>query len=168
MNHVRSTRTAEWATERSNENKVDRSNMQRPNNGCRFGAEYAVGISADNEICVAEITRHRHCANNVIRSQWNSHYAIALIVPVICIEFKPNDFDSRSGARLMTRLQHDDIHRLVGDQNPFVVPRVIFESTLGKINQKEILRPSIRSVGRNGAVVRRDIDCHLPVIVPNT
>lgn len=168
MQHIQHTNAADNPVGHPVENKVDRSRAQRPNNGCRFGAEYAIGISVDSEICVAEITRHRHCANNVIRSQWNSHYAIAMIVPVIRMEFKPNDFDSRSGARLMTRLGHDDIHQLVGDQSPFVVPRVIFESTLKKINQKEILRPSIRSVGRNGAVVRRDIDCLLPIVVPNT
>lgn len=140
--------------------------QSRPN-GCRQGAEYAIGISADNEVCVAEMTRYRQCAGYVIRSQWAAQYAIALIIPAVENEFRPNDFDSRSGARLMTGLSAGDIPRMIGGQSPETIPKIVFESTLKKLNQKERVVPSIRSVGRNASAVRNDVKCRLPVIVPH-
>lgn len=144
--------------------------IRRPptQNGCRMGAEYAIGVSNDKSICVAEITRYRQCANYIIRSQWADQYAIALIVPTINGEFRPNDFDSRSGARLMTNIHVESIQTLVGDQRPFIVSKSIFEASLKKLNQKEIVVPSIRSVGRNASFVRLDVKCRLPIVVPNT
>lgn len=135
-------------------------------NGCRHGAQYAIGISADKSVCVAEITRYRTCANYVIRSQWAAQYAIAVVVPMVYGTFIPNDFDSRSGARLMTGRMVSDIQHIIGDQRPVVIPKIIFELTLKKLDHKEVVIPSIRSVGRNAAAVRRDVTCRLPVIIP--
>lgn len=136
-------------------------------NGCRIGAEYAIGISPQDTICVAEITKHRPCAGHVIRSQWADNYAIAMILPIIESEFRPNDFDARSGARLMTGCSMSSVDKMVGKQTPLMVPKTIFESSLKKLGHKEVVFPSIRSIGRNAGLVRRDVKCALPVVIPS-